>query len=1194
MKLNLLRQIKTMSKFTFYGLVLQLLFTGLILASDGLAQKQESIEDIFLSVNLDNATLEQVFKDVSKKTEFKFAFEHGRVHVKQRITIEANNESLADILRVVSESTNLKFRRVNQNIFVNKKDGSVVIEKEVIQPESLQGITINGRVTSTEDSDGLPGVNVVVKGSSLGTVTDISGNYSLVVPGTEAILVFSSVGFITEEQVVGNRAMIDLTMVPDVTALDDIVVTALGISREKNSLGYAVGQVKDEELNVVPQENVLGSLSSKVSGLDIRRSGNDLNAQTHVYIRGRTSLSGNDDPLVVVDGAPVGGPNVMADISALNVESVTVLKGASAAALYGSRAGNGVIIVTTKSGAGMKKGIGVSLNTSVTFNTPYRYIDLQNRFTNGQKGLFNESTWQHWYGAEEGTPAVQWNTDGQAEPLKFYQNSLKDYYRTGVSNINDVSVTGNYDKGSFRFSVTQMSGQGYTPGTELQKIGFGLATSYKITDKVTFSTNIDVYNPESDNLPLGAEGGNDEYFDIFNIAPHINVNDLKDNYWEVENVEQRRVGEGYNNPWFSANESKTKFNNIRGFGNAKLDWEIMPTLKAMARVSYSSNNNKQEILRPWSFDGFGGGTAKPQGAYNISNVNERETNIDVLLSYDKQFGDFSISPSVGGNIMNRNTSTIDAGGDNLVLPGLFTLSNVTRGGLNYNSGYFEKAIYSVYGMALIGYKNIAYLDLTARNDWSSTLPEANRSYFYPSASLSLFISEMLEMPSWISQLKLRTGYAQVGKDTDPYLINPTLTQGYWGDNFTYSLPSSKPNTNLKPEIATSYEVGADLGLFDGRLGFEATYYTTQNRNQIMNVPLSPLTGYTSTTINAGNVENSGVELGLNLIPIQTNNLVWNLNVNFTKQESKLVELVEGIDRVDFGGGTDAGAFTRVGGIIGDLYSPYVLKVEEGEYAGWNILDANGRWEVDRNRENQKKVGNFNNDFAMGLNTSVTYKSFTLSASFDWRQGGDFFSISMKRMARSGKIEDWQNGISSSTFSGILDANSFNGDRDQLANEIKTNPIYRDNDVWVGGRTEELGGFEFNGNYNGAFFPGVIDNGDGTYTENFGADGTKLFDAYRVVESSGSFWRTGYAFMYDASFVKMRDITLSYKLPKNISSAISAQNVSVSVFAKNIMLWTAADIGIDPETTYDGGQQGLEEWNIAPWTTPIGFRLNVEF
>lgn len=1151
-----------------------------------------------LSLNLKGVMVKDVFEAIEEQSEYIFFYQDQNIDLTKQVEIQVKDKKIDDILDQLFEGSSNVYKINDRQVIIGYDESKLKsIEKElkidIEKSEQPQKKTISGNV-SDEKGLPLPGVSIIVKGTTVGTVTDLNGDYQLKVPEEATVLLFSFIGMQTQETDITNQTSINVVLALSDVGLEDVVVTALGISRETKALGYSVGMVDDKDLNAVPQENVLGSLSSKVSGLDIRRSGNDLNAETHVYIRGRTSLSGNDDPLVVVDGAPVGSPDVMADLSSMNIESVTVLKGASAAALYGSRAGNGVIIVTTKSGTGMKKGIGVSLNTSVTFNKPYKYIELQNRFTNGQKGLFNESTWQHWYGAEEGTPAVQWNTDGVAEPLKFYQNSLEDYFETGISTINDASVTGNYDKGSFRFSVSQMSGQGFTPATEIQKIGFGLAVSYKITDKVTLTTNIDIYNPKSDNYPTKNLGDNDQYFDVFNIAPHININDLGGDYWEVKNVEQRRVTEGYNNPWFSANERQNKIDKIRGFGNVKIDWEILPNLKAMARVAHSSTNNKEEILKPWSFDGFGGGTSKPFGAYNLSNTNQRESNADFLVTYDKQVNDFRITPSVGGNIMNSSTSIIASGGDNLVLPGLFTLSNVTRGGLEYNSGFYEKAIYSLYGMASMSYKNMIYLDLTARNDWSSTLPEENNSYFYPSASLSLLFSEMIKLPDWVSLVKLRSGWAQVGKDTNPYLINPTLAQGYWGEDFTYSLPSSMPNTNLKPEIATSYEIGTDIAFFKGRIGFEATYYTTQNKNQILNVAITPMSGYTSTTINAGNVENTGIELGLNVIPINTKDLVWKLNMNFTKQQSKLVELVEGIDRVSFGGGRDMGAFTKVGGIIGDLYSPYVKKVQEGEYKGWNLLDANGRWEVERNQENQPKIGKFTNDFAMGFNTSVTYKSFTLTASFDWRQGGNFFSESMKRMARSGKIESWNNGISTSTFSGVLDANSFNGDRDQLANEIKNNPIYRDNDVWIGGRNEDLGGFEFNGNYNGAFFPGVIDNGDGTYTENFGADGTKLFDAYRVVESSGSFWRTGSTFMYDASFIKMRDITFSYQLPEKISSLISAQNISVSVYAKNIMLWTAAGIGIDPEVSYNGGQQGFEKWNMAPWTVPMGFRLNFEF
>ncbi|WP_276166395.1 SusC/RagA family TonB-linked outer membrane protein [Zobellia alginiliquefaciens] len=1153
-------------------------------ASDSLAQRTK------ITLNLQDVPLLQLIDEIESQSEFRFIYRVKNVNLGRNVSINVNGKPISEVLKFVFNNTNTSYTIVEKDKQIHLTARKIGDKTQSSSGTSSVQYEVRGLVLD-EAENPLPGASIVEKGTTNGTTTDFDGNFIIQVANTNATLEVSYLGYKTQEVVLVNSSDIRVSLKPNAGELDEVVVTALGMKRDKKALGYSVGETDTERLNLVPQENALGGLSGKVSGLDVRRSGNDVFAETYVTIRGKTSLTGNDQPLVVIDGAPVGDASVMGDISSMDIETISVLKGASAAALYGSRAGNGVILITTKSGEG-KKGIGVSLNSTMTLSSPYKYIDLQNRFTNGQKGQFNEATWQHWYGAEEGTAAVQYNSNGEAVPLQFYDNSLQDYFQTGLTTINDATISGSYDKGNFRLGISHLKGEGITPEAELQRIGMNLGTTYKVTDNFNVSVNINLSNSYSDNYPSNLIGGNDEYFDVYNIAPHININDLKGDLWVENNVQQRNVTEGYNNPWWFSSERQNRFDKIRGFGNIKLDWQITPEFSAMGRASYSSVNNKEEILRPWSYQGFG--DTQPFGSYYISTGLTREANFEALFSYTKQLGDFHLSTSVGGNILKSKGESLDAGGDNLVLPGLFTLSNVARAGLLYASSVSEKAIYSAYGLLSLSYKDIAFLDVTARNDWSSTLPKENRSYFYPSVSGSFLVSEALDMPSWVTLVKLRSGWAEVGKDTSPYAIHPILSQGYWGDDYTYSLPSSMPNTNLKPEIATSYEFGTDLKFFEGRLGFDGTYYKNQNKNQILNVDATPLSGYTSTTINAGNVENYGVELGMQIVPIRTKDVEWNMDFNFTTQKSKLVELVDGIDRISFGGGTDMGSFTRVGGEIGDLYSPYIQKVEDGPYAGWNLLDANGRWVVDRTKENQIKVGNFNNDFTLGMTTSFKYKNFTVSASFDWRQGGEFFSESMKRMARSGKIEDWQNGVSSSTFSGILDANSFGGDRDALAEEIKNNPVYRDNDVWVGGRTQELGGFDYNGNYNGAFFPGVIDNGDGTYTENFGAEGTQMFDAYRVVESSGSFWRTGYAFMYDASFVKLRDITFTYDFPKKVAQMISANNVSLSLYSKNIMLWTAAGIGIDPELAYDGGDQGHEKWNLAPWTAPIGFKLNVGF
>lgn len=1058
-----------------------------------------------------------------------------------------------------------------------------------------QQIEISGTVKDV-DGEVLPGANIVLKGTSKGVVSDFDGNFTIAVPNAQAVLVVSFIGMETKEVVVGNNTSLEVLLDYAAEKMDEVVVTALGMKREKKALGYAVAVVEAEALNQQPNTNVLSGLSGKMSGVQINEMGGDINAKMNVIIRGQTSLTSNNEPLLVIDGSPVGNTDAMRDISSLDIASVSVLKGASAAALYGSRAGNGVILITTKSGEGAKQGIGVSFTQSTTLSVPYSYFELQNTFTTGQKGQFNESSWQYWYGPRAGVEVVQWNTNGQPQPLVMYDNSLQDFFQTGLSTQTDASVSGNYDRGSFNFSINHMKSDGITPGMELKRLGFSLATSYKITDKVKLTTNITISKPTSDNLPLTNNGSDDIYMDIFANPPHVNINDLKD-YWEIEGSKQRRAGALPNNPWFSAYERDRTLDQIRGFGNVRLDIDILPGLTAMGRVAYSANNEKIESIYPWSYDGFGSSAVKPFGAYEQTKLDEREANVDFLFSYDKKVGDFRINPSVGGNYLNSKNTSLYGGGDVLTLPALYTLSNVARPGLGYNSGVFEKEIYSLYGLASLSFKEMVYLDLTARNDWSSTLPKENRSYFYPSASLSMLVSEMTQMPSWVSLVKLRTGWAEVGKDTDPYSINPILNQTFWGNDIQYSVPASLPNTALKPEIATSYEVGTDLGFVNNRIVFEGTWYKTQNRNQIIGVTTSPMSGFSSATINAGNVENTGIELALNTVPVRTADFEWNLGFNFTKQESRLVELVEGIDRIGVGNAGSLTQQTFVGGIIGDLYSTSVLRVESGEYEGWPILNNNGGLTFQTDNALKPKVGKSTNDFNVGMNTSVKYKNFTLSANLDWRQGGNFYSETMKRTARSGWVDKWQGDAG--TFSGVLGSNSFNGDRTALANEIKSNPdVYQADNVWIGGRDAQTGGFEYNGFNNGSFWPGVIKNSDGTYTENFGGPGTVLFDAYKVVEPGGGLWDVGSSFMYDLSFVKLRNITLTYDLPQKFASKISAQRVSFSVFTKNIMLWNAADIGIDPELAYyqnNGSYDiGKEKWNALPWVAPVGFTINLTF
>jgi len=1151
-----------------------------------------------LNVSTKSTSLIDVFRQIEDQSEFYFYFNKDEVKSKEAVSVELKDALVTDILDQVLANTGLEYRIIDRYVVVKEK-GTIDAENMMPQERKISGKVID------QNGGSMPGVSVFVKGTTIGVITDNDGKFQLNIPTETKTLVFSFVGMVTQEVSCAGKSSINVTLVESTVAIDDVVVTALGLKREKKALGFSVGEVKSEQMQRVPQKDLLGSLAGKVSGMKITNTSNDVNSETYVNIRGITSLAGNNNPLVVVDGVPTGDQRVMKDISPDDIESVSILKGPSAAALYGSRAGSGVILINSKSGKQKKNGIGVDVSIGSTYSVPYKYINLQNRFTTGVSGVLNEASYQQWNGPEAGVSAIQWNTNGVAQPLKFYNNALKDYFQTGLETVYNASVFGSYDRGTFRLSVSHLDATGVYPGVELNRNGVNMAVTYDITKKLKISSNIDISNPSSDNYPL-KNSGETQYMAVYQTPPHVNINDLRD-YWKTPNVLQKGVSTNYDNPWFAAYELKDGFNRLRLFGNMKLEYEILPDLKMMGRYSFNSNDEKRTYRQPWSsYGGDGGGNNRANGMFNETISNQREMNADFLISYKKKIGKFEIDPSVGGNVMTQRSYLMYAGGDALVLPGLYTLSNVNRSSLTYYDNTYKKNIYSVYALANLSYANMIFLDATARNDWSSTLPAANRSYFYPSASLSVLVNEMVALPSWVSLLKVRSGLSQVGKDTSPYAIATTLTPGTWGSNTIYSVPGSLPNVNLKPEIASSFEIGTDVSFFKNRIGFDVTYYKVNNKNQILNAATSSMSGNTAATINAGNVQNTGIEIGFNAVPVKTKNLTWDFNLNFTRERSKLKELTAGINQFEFWESAEVKAWTKVGDYIGDFYSRDMKRVTDGVYKGWPLLDSNGNMQA--GVSGGDKIGSYMHDFMMGLQTNLSYKNFSLSLSFDWRQGGKYYDQTMMRLARAGKVDYYHKGDESSrTFSGILNNNSYNGDMNALANEIKSHPDIYQNNVWIGGRSQDLGGFLYtNGVYEGAYIPGVISDGNGGYKENFGAAGTKLIKAYDVFGTSSGYFYIGQKteYIYDATYVKLREIALSYTLPKSISGKVGAQSIILSGFMKNIILYAANKTNQDPEGMYNqtynadmstsNTRQGLSLWNGSPIIMPIGFKINVTF
>jgi TonB-linked SusC/RagA family outer membrane protein len=1056
---------------------------------------------------------------------------------------------------------------------------------------------VTGKVTSQEDGQGMPGINVVLKGTQRGTSTNASGEYSIEVSGNNPVLVFSFVGYNVEEVPVNGRSIVNVIVTPSTENLQEVVVTALGIQREKRSLGYSVGTVEGKELVNVPQENVLNALSGRVAGVQINQTSGP-GSSVSVIIRGATSLSSDNQPLFVVDGVPVANSlnnlrqmgdrnnvdygNAISDINPDDIESVSVLKGPSAAALYGSRAGNGVILITTKSGK-KGKGLGVSFSTSNVFEMPYRYLDFHYKYANGNRNARLDENSAYWAGPEldKGITAVQWNSpldaNGNKIPteLRSYRDNMKNFLETGITSTHNLAISGSTDKATYRISYNLMKNNGPIPNSDLSRNSLSATGTYEIFKNLKLNTNLNFVRSQSDNRPSTANRGANPLEAVYQWS-HVDIRELKD-YWlpGAEQIKQRSPNTSGDNPYFLAYGINNGFNRDRAYGNVKLDWAILPQLTAFARISHDVFMEDRETKIPWSY------SRVRNGGYYMQDLSRQETNTDFLITYATKVSDFDISVSGGGNIMNQRYKDSYIGGSTLTVPGLYRVANIPMGALSVSNSASQKAIYSVYGMASIGFRNALYLDLTARNDWSSTLPATNRSYFYPSASLSWLANYTFNLPASISLLKFRAGWAQVGNDTDPYRLTPTLQTGAWGTQITTAVPSTLLNSNLKPEIATSQEVGIDLNLFENRLRFEGTYYYVENKNQILGITTAGSSGFNSKLINAGLLASRGWEINLGGTPIREKN-GWNLDVsmNFTRNRTTIKELTPGMDFYQLWDDNNGGAFTYVGDQIGDIYSRGFAYVEDptSPYYRWPILSNNGSWIAVNDRDARVKVGNFNPSFIMGMQTTLSYKRFTLGASFDWRMGGNFQSYTY----RYGE-SDWksQRQLNNLIPGGMPEA--------ELIALLKSDPekyIIPKNGNFprVGGYSANSGGLGPDGD--GAFVPGVIQQADGTYKEHLGGPGTNVYPISNTYP-----WSFNQQITFDASFIKLRELSFGYNIP-NLGGF---RNANISVFSRNLMLWTASKIGIDPERAFqaDNGRfrQGIELQNVMPWMIPVGFKLS---
>ena len=1030
-------------------------------------------------------------------------------------------------------------------------------------------ITVRGVVTDTE-GEGLPGVTVKEKGTGNGTTTDVNGRFSLKVAGAGSILQFSSLGFVTKEAPAGDGSL-TVQLVSDVRNLNSVVVTALGIKRQEKALGYSIATLNADKVATVKEVNIANALSGKVAGVNVRSTSSDPGATSLVTIRGQSSFTGYNQPLYVVDGVPIAGAvrnpkqpvgqvvvdygSTISDINPDDIASVTVLKGASASALYGSRALNGVILITTKSGSGAKKGLGVSVNSSTMFDRAWLFPKFQNQFGAGDRAGTEETISDATWGPrlDIGTKHVQWDSplDANGDPIPTdwvsYPDRHKDFFQTGITLTNNIAVTGNNKDGNFRLSFTNLTNEGIVPNTDLSRNTINLAAGYNLSPKVKVSTNIGYTKNSSGNRPTYNRGSVSNI--VYTTTPNVNMKKLR-NYWKPgkEGIEQfSHLPGDADNPYFVAYQFINSYDRDRLTGNVEININLTKDLTLMGRTGMDMFSENRESKRPF------GSVRNPSGAYGIETENFREQNTDFLLTYKKDLSrDWNISLSAGANRMDQTGRGTSQSSESLVIRGFYNISNAAAGTVRNFSSRFHKRINSVYGMGQVSFRNYAFLDLTARNDWSSTLPEANNSYFYPSASFSLVLTDMLKVTSGpVSFAKLRANYAQVGGDPGPYELTNTYGFGQdWGDVKRANMAYTLKNNNLKPLIATSYEFGGDMRFFNGRLGLDFTYYNTVNKNQILTIPTTMASGYSSKLINAGKIRNKGIEITLSGTPVK-GDFTWDISSVFTRNRNKVITLTEGVSNFLLGSAEGVRYEVREGTEMGDFYAQSWRTVPDGEFKGQPLLDSDGSYQ----RVNEYvKIGNYNPDFMVGLTNTFTYKGFTLNVLIDWRQGGEFYSYVAKNLLSDGRTE-----------------------------------------TTVPGRDPQTGGLAWTDDAgrqrtDGMILHGYIDDGTGKYAKN-----TKITDPENYYGEY--YWSFNGRSTFDASYVKLREASLTYVLNNKALGRWPISNVSLALIARNLFSWTAAEQGYDSETamTISNGSfsPGVASWSL-PYTRSFGFKVGFNF
>jgi len=1060
---------------------------------------------------------------------------------------------------------------------------------------AAQVTTVRGIVTTEEDGEPVIGASVIVKGTALGTVTDVNGRFELsgLSPSATRLLI-SYISLMAKEVAIAPQ--VSVTLKSDTHLLDEVVVTALGISREKKALGYTAQEVKQDALVQGKDNNLLNSLSGKIAGVRITNTQGDVGS-SRIVIRGETSIAGENQPLFIVDGIPVDNSqlnarssgrdfkNAIADLNPEDIKTLTVLKGPNAAALYGARAAHGAIVITTKGGDKRQKGIGITLHSSTQVSFVATLPEFQNLFGQGAGGRFsyvdgkgagvNDGVDESWGPRLDiGLLIPQFDSpldaDGNrvATPWVSHPNNVRDYFRMGISTNNGISVARGDDKYQFRVGYNYEKQVSIVPDAGTNKTNISLNTDYHLAKWIVVgaTANYIVYTAPSlpgSATPSGSNvRSNSPMLQFLWFGRQVDTNSLKADYTRNWNSSY------YDNPFWSASYNTQSQERHRLIGDLHAEFRLTDGLHVRFRTSTDWYNDRRKSKVKWGSAGAG----SPYGSYAEDAYTVKENNTEVLATYIKQLNkNWGIDALLGFNVRNKQYENNYQAAPRLAVADLYTLTN-SRDPLTSSNDFYRLRQYGLYGSIQLDYRRWAFLNITGRNDWSSTLPVDNNSYFYPSVTASVLLSEAFGWRSKaVNYLKIRGGWSQVGADANPYQLATVFTsETAFNGNPLQSSSTIGMNSNLKPENTSSIEAGFEAAFWDNRLYLDFTYYKTDSRNQILKLATTAASGYTSQVRNAGHIRNRGYEIQLGAVPIQTSKgFRWNLDLNYGANSSKVVKLDdEGLITSYQLYSSGIQILASVGEAYGTLFGTSYVRDANGNV----VVDANGLPKISTTN---KTLGKFTPDWTGGISNTFSYRSLSLSFLIDASVGGSIFSNTNK----TGKYT----GVLANTLSG---RDAEHGGlwyyTDAMGNNVRLSesPSYSVS-------SDGLYYAQVNGQSTRVYQDGIM-------VEGVTESGSKNEEVVSAEKYYHRIYSIAEANVYDASYVKLREVALSYRLPRLWTQKLHLQEASVTLTGRNLWTIYKSVPNIDPESALTtGNAQGVEAYSL-PTTRSFGVNLSVKF